>query len=666
MRGGYATFSAIILGLLLPRACSQGLPSGFSDAAKDLWGELTEGVAESAAAMLSSDLCEIRQKLLKEFAKATAKEAPQYKAMLLREIGMCDMKAERYDHAKKRFVSAISEMNAPEEALLKNTQFATFVLYKDGTALLESRQPTKAATAWRRSKTILFREKEQFVKKFAKGNKIPEEHVMQVLQDMKKNMKGQGDQAQQARMIIKQLNQLDAEVDLIDVILERIASSTLGEEPELKEKSTRLKNSLSGPHVLGLATEIMQPADDLEVVTSLLLSLEKIVQEVQGIEKHQTLLKRTKDGSGCKALPETCAMVKDMVDAQTNGFGESRVLLLKAGKAHTLDVCETNANLALIIALDSAVTVTVGSASEQIEAQTGVLVDHCVPGNLLAEEASHVLVAQVWHPQFAPLERTTETRTRAKKWSLSEDEVTQVTKAINAAAKKEWESTANLWAEGSAVKAADERFTAKAEAAAAAAEAAKQAKEKSDMEQDEERKRGLQELEKKREAKQKDDEVKEKKRKELEQRRREEEAKKDPWLLDPAVVAAKEKLEELKEARRDANAKLEFDLTTSLTKDISAQERQLEKTIKKAKKAHKKGKTVAEMESSKGSAGAAEESTAGSGAAPDAEKLKAELQEVEAAKAKAAAAEDFAEAKRLKKRQSEIKEQLKALEGGEL
>jgi len=68
----------------------------------------------------------------------------------------------------------------------------------------------------------------------------------------------------------------------------------------------------------------------------------------------------------------------------------------------------------------------------------------------------------------------------------------------------------------------------------------------------------------------------------------EERAKRDPWLSAPEVLEAEKQLEELKEARRDANAKLEFDLSTQLTKDISAAERHIKKVIKKAKKAYKK------------------------------------------------------------------------------
>merc|ERR1711907_321070 len=76
----------------------------------------------------------------------------------------------------------------------------------------------------------------------------------------------------------------------------------------------------------------------------------------------------------------------------------------------------------------------------------------------------------------------------------------------------------------------------------------------------------------------------EEKRKARKKQLEEERANRDPWLNDPTVVEAQEKLDSLKEARRDANAKLEFDLTSSLTKEISAQERLLKKVTKASKK----------------------------------------------------------------------------------
>merc|ERR1711879_442754 len=106
------------------------------------------------------------------------------------------------------------------------------------------------------------------------------------------------------------------------------------------------------------------------------------------------------------------------------------------------------------------------------------------------------------------------------------------------------------------------------------------------------------------------------------------------------------KLEELKEARRDANAKLEFDLTSQLTKDISAQERTLKKVTKAAKKAFKKGGGVA-------SAKAPAPESAGSDGDKAAD-IKKQLEDIKKQKEEAADSENFKEAKRLKGVQKDL------------
>merc|ERR1719213_1072969 len=128
--------------------------------------------------------------------------------------------------------------------------------------------------------------------------------------------------------------------------------------------------------------------------------------------------------------------------------------------------------------------------------------------------------------------------------------------------------------------------------------------------------------------------------------------KRDPWLKSPEVVKAEELLEDLKAQRRDANAKLEFDLSTSLTKDISKAERDLKKIIKKAKKEYKKSQKA-------GGAGTpekeAEEPAAKGDTGGELAALKAELADVQEKKKKAADADNFKEAKSLKKKEEELK-----------
>merc|ERR1712159_704247 len=116
----------------------------------------------------------------------------------------------------------------------------------------------------------------------------------------------------------------------------------------------------------------------------------------------------------------------------------------------------------------------------------------------------------------------------------------------------------------------------------------------------------------------------------------EERANRDPWLNDPEVLEAEKKLADLKEARRDANAKLEFDLTAQLTKDISAAERSLKKVTKKAKKAYKKG----------GGKPAEGEAKAEKGSGDKASEIKKQLEEISKQKKEAAANDNFKEAKK--------------------
>merc|ERR1712113_225589 len=84
-------------------------------------------------------------------------------------------------------------------------------------------------------------------------------------------------------------------------------------------------------------------------------------------------------------------------------------------------------------------------------------------------------------------------------------------------------------------------------------------------------------------------------------RRKEVEA--EPWRLDYRVLAAKEKLEALKDERRDANLKMEFDESTRLTKEVSKAERKYESAMEKAHKHYKKHGSVKTEKGEKGEKG---------------------------------------------------------------
>jgi len=184
------------------------------------------------------------------------------------------------------------------------------------------------------------------------------------------------------------------------------------------------------------------------------------------------------------------------------------------------------------------------------------------------------------------------------------------------------------------------------------------------LDEDEERKKGLEELERKRAEKKKKEEEAEAKRKKRQEILEMERAMRDPWLNDPAVKEVEDKIADYKEQRRDANAKLEFDLSTSLTKDISAFERELKKVTKKAKKAYKKlekeGKKPDYYIPPKPNAAKAPEKTEKT--VVDVDALKKELDDVKNKKKAATEAEDFKTAKNMKDKQKELEEKLKKAE----
>merc|ERR1711972_316050 len=231
-------------------------------------------------------------------------------------------------------------------------------------------------------------------------------------------------------------------------------------------------------------------AESLAVAEGLTEKAATIAKEVKEAKLTATasLVKRSKEGSGCDKLPETCAAVKSLPDPATNGFGETRVLALKKGKNQALDLCDTNANLLVLLPIDSGVSLTIGGETQTLTAETVTAVDHCMALSLKASEAASVLVAQVWHPEIATIERTTEVRERASSWNLKDDEVKKLTADINAHGKKGWEKVMKKWMAGPVVGRLQDKLEAAETAARQAKQAAEKAAEEKARNEDEDRK----------------------------------------------------------------------------------------------------------------------------------------------------------------------------------
>jgi len=646
-------------------------PKWLDDAGKDLFTDLE---SEELSSFYGDSACETREKLLKSMAGKGDAGASDHRTRVLLGLSLCEFRKGDWAKSKKRFENTISEFNVPsEDFMLQNPNFAPFALMKQATDLMMKHEVSQAGTTLRRCREIMDRNLKKMLKQIQKqlgANPPPLEKLLEELP-------GYGKTGEFVPLLAKQVPILKQDLpwaEMVDEALDSIDGKVASFDASQKKKKDRLGVSKSASkegstllYVRALLSDITAPANQLAVAQELINGVEALTEEAGSVEKSVTLVKRTKAGPGCEEggkLPKTCAKLQGLADIQSNPFGETRLLVLKAGKEQKLEVCSTNANVGVLLATADGAKVTVAGAEEPIALTAGepVVVDFCRETSLQAPAVTKVLFAQAWHPEFAAVERTTELRARAKAFGLAEAEVKATAEVVNKHAKKNWDKVAKQWRNLSEnnkkVKAG---FQGEKEAKLKMEEEAAEAKRKEEEAGDEERKKGLEELERKREAKRKQAEEEEQKRLRRKQIMEEERLKRDPWLNAPTVKAIEQQLDEMKQERREANAKLEFDLSTQLTKDISTAERALKKAIKKAKKAFKKGGAAALEELAAKTTDKKEEKSAKSIEEQLAD-LKQKLEDISKEKAAAAAAENFKEAKRLKAEQIDLQEKISKLE----
>jgi len=651
-------------------------PKWLDDEGKDLFVDI-----EADDLVYGDTACEMREKLLKKMAGHGEKDASEHRTRVLMAIGICALRKGDFSIAKLRLENAISEMNVPnEEVLLQTQQVAHVPLLKQAAGFLHKVEVSQGATAMRRAREIMDRNLKKILKQVHKQLSDQNPGGTPPLQQLTDELPGYGKSGQFLPMLLPQVPLLKGELamaEVVDQAIDTLDRRVASVDTTLKMKRLKLDSKSKGNlmYVRALFSEAVVPAERSGAVQEFVKEngIKNFLSEAAKLDKPATLLKRTKDGSGCKegkGLEKTCKALRAVPDVASNSFGESRIVLVKPGKVQKLEICETNANIGILVAAADGVTVTIKDVEEPMALSEGeaVVVDFCREVSLESSGSAGVpvLFAQAWHPEFAALERSTQIRARSKAFSFSEDDVKAVTKVVNDYAKKSWEKTASLWRTDSpgnaAIKEAIESEKEEAKQKQAAADEAKRAEEAGN---DEERQKALAELERKRAAKRKREEEAEQARLRRKKLMEEERAKRDPWLNFPSVLDAERKLDELKEARREANAKLEFDLSTQLTKDISAQERALKKAIKAAKKAHKKGVQPTDEAAKTGDAtssdadGDNDDSVA---KASEIDKVKEELKAVKQKKKEAAEAEDFKLAKKLKQEEADLEKKLQKLE----
>eukprot|EP00933_Yihiella_yeosuensis_P031025 TRINITY_DN24580_c0_g1_i1.p1 TRINITY_DN24580_c0_g1~~TRINITY_DN24580_c0_g1_i1.p1 ORF type:complete len:670 (+),score=215.54 TRINITY_DN24580_c0_g1_i1:81-2090(+) len=639
-------------------------PKWMSDDAKDVFMDI-----EDAKDSHDDLACENREKLVKLISMNGEQGVTQYRARNFVGLGLCELKKGNWDKAYKRLQNGMSEMNGDEASMLKHPESALLPLAMHTAKHMTKYEFTEAGTSLRRNREIQDRTARKILKQLhqqmtQQGNAPPLEALMNDLPGLGKTGTIIPDLVPQ----VPALKENFAHIMVLEAVLEAVEKKIAATDSTQKSKRLRLDSSggKTGSLLYARATytDPIVAADRLAAAKELVDGgvVKAFLEEGGSVEKAVSLVKRTQDGSGCKdkGVDKTCAAIKKIADIQSNGFGESRIIVAKDGKKQSLEVCSTNANVGILVAAKDGVTLTVkGQTPVELKKGEPVVFDFCLEASLASKGTVQVLFAQAWHPEFAAVERTTELRSRAKSFGLSEAEVKAAVQVVNDHAKKSWEKSAKQWRTGSpglesmtaAAKAADDIVKAEKDAAEEAARAAENA------DGEAARKKALEELEAKRAAKKKKEEEAEAKRLARKKQLEEERAKRDPWLNFPDVVEAEKNIEELKQARRDANAKLEFDYSTQLTKDISAAERAYKKIVKKAKKAHKKDpKTVPEA----GSLLKSKKEKESKG--DDVSALKSKLEDLKEKKAKATEAEDFKTAKKLKTEVSELEEKIKKLE----
>jgi len=649
-------------------------PKWLDDAGKDLWNDLE---SEEESTYYGDTACNTREKLLKAMAGKGDAGAADQRTRVLLGISLCEFKKGDWAKSKKRWENTLSEFNAPsEDVMLQNPSMAPFPLMKQAAEHMTKHEVSQAGTALRRCREIMDRNLKKIMKQIHKQMGAQAPPVQKLIDELP----GYGKTGQFLPMIVKQVPILKQDLpwaEMVDDALDSIDAKAAIFDASQKKKKDRLgvsrgasKEGSTLMFVRVLLSDATAPANQLAVAQELASAYKVLKEEAGTVEKSVSLLKRTKAGPACGdagSMPKTCATLQGLADIQSNAFGETRLLVLKAGKKQSLEACSTNANVGILLANADGAKITVAGAQDPVTLTAGepVVIDFCQETSIEASAAVKVLFAQAWHPEFAAVERTTELRARAKTFGLAETEVKAATEAVNKHAKKNWEKTAKQWRSVSETnRKVKEGLQAEKDATKKMEEEAAEAKRKEEEAGDEERKKSLEELERKREAKRKQAEEEEQKRLRRKQLMEEERLKRDPWLNAPTVKAIEQQLADMKEQRRDANAKLEFDLSTQLTKDISAAERALKKAIKKAKKAFKKGGAAALEELAAKTAD--EKETAAEDKAKGTEEelaaLKKKLEAVSKEKAAAAEAENFKEAKRLKTEQQELEDKIAKLE----
>jgi len=629
-----------ILGLSLPLACfgeaevakKDGKPKSkkwMPDEAMETFIKLTE--AEKVGEQYNEENCFVlRPKLLKQIQLVTVKESDHYRYKFLKELSMCHFVAGNYEKAKKCLDSSFAEMNFQVEELLYSIEMAPMYYVSKTLDYLAAHQLTRAATASRRAKEGA----ERIVKKMIKGAHKMASHnagdkasnqakknakkVLPTLDELMSEASGfgvtgdflprflnestYGSDTVILRGEIPTARQIALAVDILESKIDSFAPENKMKRKNLNTTTALGSQSGAMMYVRGMMTDAIVLPDRLMAAQEMKKGvIPSFMEEAAAKDAPLTLLKNSFQGTGClneeKGMQKTCKALMKINDVVTNVFGATRIIIVKPNKPTVLESCNTNANVAILIAAKDGVIVKVKQTKKNItnEAPSNLVAgspfvfDSCREVQISATEKTPVLLATAWHPEFAGVERNVEIRSRAKYFTHSAEETKELTESVTRFTKTKWEKSGLLWRHGSAVLDSMVASLKKGEADRARAVVKKQEKDlRREVAKREDGDQKKQILEEKRAARRKQEEEAKKEAASKAPTKTKTKVKKEkedpdaPWMLYPNVLVAQGTVIELKEA-----AAAQIAVNPQMESAIRKAERELGGEVQAAKKAYK-------------------------------------------------------------------------------
>lgn len=611
----------------------QQLPDFFTSELKDKWGDL-----ETTEPSYGDDACQKRLSILKTMNTISNPQMGHFKAAVLEDLGFCMVRSEDYNAAYTRFVSAISEVemitHRSELDFLKMPQlqfYAPLVFNKQAALSMKSGLFSDAATAFRRTATVYSRNIDKEIRMVAKQNKIA------TADELKNNFDQVKQKILPQMQQHKQFRQINEKVALGEEILKRIDKASvynsqrqrsLSAEKYLPGLLYRDTTWNSGHPILTDLLEL-KSAWPKKLAEGRMISLVSPTKaptstsdsedSTDDVKKSSSKKKSSKKSSELAAQlcdssiwPEFCKLFQDkkyFSDFGSNIFGGTKILNGKNKNSQKLESCESNAVVGVVMSekpftlLFPATNVGSTPAAEEkveVEANTPTFLNFCRAVEIVKRETP-VLFMQLWHPEVAPIERTSLIRGFYKK---SKEHANDLAKLVNDAT-AQWEKTRKEWQ-----KTAGEHHNIilkDLEGKAKALAREKQTKQEleSELDSEEERKKGVEKLEEER-SKKAEQAKKQKEWRAKQAKAREEKKKNEKAWIDTVIKMKKfdsedpkskeetslskeiQRLDDLKAEKRDLDKALDFGQAKEIVGLINKQERRLKSAEKLAKKAYEK------------------------------------------------------------------------------